>query len=142
MKCWTTLIPIDQPTYTTFIVCIVYFLTAPQPPTIQSKSGFRSSLEKDQEMMVTIGEQATALAGITVKIVCPVKGLPLPVVSWQINRIAVSRSTSQYVAQGNTLVIKKLSRTENGNIACTARNKAGRATSSSKVNVIGKKNCF
>ncbi|CAB3985456.1 Down syndrome cell adhesion molecule homolog [Paramuricea clavata] len=74
-------------------------------------------------------QQATVVKGEHVEFSCTATGVPLPVVTWYSSRGLVLRN--------NTLVIANVSKNDQGEYLCEAKNNAGQKTVGTRVTVAG-----
>lgn len=93
---------------------------------------------------VTIGSSISLLSGSSLQLKCPVTGLPLPKVSWQVDGRRLSASAGVFIDNVNhVLTINKLNKGHSNRvITCTAVNTLGAARASSKLTVTGELNIF
>lgn len=115
---------------------VIFNLLAGQKPIISSSDEIESSLTGFTKLTSTIGSSISILAGSGIRILCPVRGIPRPVVTWNIKRKSNSNRMFLDKTQ-NFVTIPKLVSGDFGEFTCIAKNILGEARASSALNVIG-----
>ncbi|XP_029111327.1 neural cell adhesion molecule 1b isoform X2 [Scleropages formosus] len=82
---------------------------------------------------------ATADMGLTVMLACDADGSPEPTVAWERNNIVLeARNKYGFNEDGSEMTIKDVTKTDEGEYTCIARNKAGGAKQEISLNVFVK----
>ena len=86
---------------------------------------------KTDDLSVPVGGVVTTLDGNRVSLVCEVRGVPDPQVTWGKDDAEVQRG-------GKIYTIETAARSDSGNYSCLASNIAGKAKATTQLNVLGK----
>ena len=85
-----------------------------------------------------MGDNITALTNNTVRIKCPVSGVPKPKLNWALDGKEITSVGRYSIDDSGTLSVSKLDRKESGKFSCHARTKFGEESRTTKVDVVGK----
>ena len=109
----------------------------PLEPVILPPQG---SIISDDYKRVTagVGSKIDALKGATITIICEVKGVPKPKVSWTKDGQNISPDERVVLGPNGTLIIRDSTVDDSDNYTCTARSRTGQSSSTSPVAVLGK----
>lgn len=117
------------------------YLPAGQRPIISTSEEVESYLQGFTNLTITVGASISILSGSGIRLLCPVRGVPKPVVSWRV-RSKAKRNRAVFDQASNSLTIPRLSPLDFGNYICTAKNILGETSTSSAVNVIGEQEVY
>lgn len=129
-----------------FLICFALVMRftclfiALKAPKVKEKSGSLVSLGSKKVLQVTIGRKLTALSGISVKLLCPADGLPLPDVYWKKDGSNITFESGKLEQERTSLLIRNISKKDEGDYICVAYNNAGRDVGKTSVRVIRKFN--
>ena len=115
----------------------IYVISEPVAPQIIHSVGNITSVTEGT-VNITIGQNLLTVIDTKLSINCTVKGIPIPHVTWTKGNQTLP-SDGRMTLRNGTLVIVELETSDSGNYTCSSKNSAGMATSSSNVNVKGKK---
>ena len=89
-------------------------------------------------IVLSIGDNVTALTDTNITIQCPVSGVPTPTVTWTKNRQEISSGDRYRVQDDGSLVIMETNIEDNAQYTCTANSVAGKDSKSSVVEINGR----
>ena len=108
-------------------------------PKIMSSYGHKESLQKQERLNITIGNEASILQGSPLTIKCPVLGVPEPKIKWIKDRKMLSTNDRMEMDCAGILNIFKMELEDSGDYACVAESFLGMDMAFSAVTVFGKK---
>lgn len=117
----------------------LWFSSDPVKPSIISSEVPKSLEAKDfSPIVVTIGDNMTALTNTSITIQCPTNGVPPPTVTWTKDGLEIPSGGRYKVQDDGSLVISKADEKDNAQYTCTSSNVAGNSSASSSVKIVGK----
>ena len=109
---------------------------------MKAETGPQISLGDTNLLLVAIGKKLTVLSGTTVKLLCPADGLPQPDVFWEKDGRNITFVLGKLELERTSLVIKNISKEDEGTYFCVAYNSVGTDVGQSSVTVIRKYELF
>lgn len=85
----------------------------------------------------TVGDNITALLNTTITINCPASGTPTPLLTWSKDGRPIRAGENILVNARGTLTIRSSRIEDKGLYTCSVKNREGKDSSSSLVNVVG-----
>lgn len=84
-------------------------------------------------------EEAEAVVGNDLRIICPASGIPLPKITWFQRDTPIKANSSKYALenQGWTLLIKQTTVEDASRYFCRAENVAGESEKTFNVEILG-----
>ena len=117
----------------------IIFLTAPSKPTIDvPKKGKVIPATDTIPVVVNVGDNITALTNTTIRINCPVSGVPKPKITWTRNGEEISSIGKYRIDEDGTLIMTVANSNETGLFTCRAINRFGEDSRTTKTKLIGK----
>ena len=95
-------------------------------------------------IILTIGDNVTALTNTNITIQCPTSGVPTPTVTWTKDGQEITSGGRYTVQDDGSLLISEADEDDNAGYTCSADSVAGKDSASSTVKVAGKwlKSCI
>jgi len=109
-----------------------------KPKIIKPSKPADISNEDRSPVDMNITDNVKTFTNTDITITCTATGLPSPIISWLYNGKPVSNVPRYLVFKNGTLVIRKLTKNDEGKYTCLAKNFEGEDTASSNVEVTGK----
>ena len=107
-------------------------------PTIESPDQPKTIESTDQSAIVmTVGDNVTALSNTNVTIQCNASGIPVPTVTWAKDDKKILGEDRYDVQDDGSLLIKDSNKEDTARYTCTVESVAGKESASSTVQIIG-----
>lgn len=106
---------------------------------IHSVSGFIEAVDPTTVAVITIGNNAHAIKGVTIKIKCPHIAVPPAKISWLVNSKEIEKNDRSFVQEKGTdaLLIQKMSEKYTGIYTCRGEQNGQITEASSHLQFIG-----
>ena len=113
-------------------------LLDPQKPIIDvPKDGKVIPVSDTTPVTVNVGDNITALTNNTVRIKCPVSGVPKPRLTWTRDGEEITSDGRHNIDESGTLSVSRLNRGDIGRFSCLVQNRFGKETKTTSVSVVG-----
>ncbi|XP_068741513.1 hemicentin-1-like isoform X2 [Montipora capricornis] len=108
-------------------------------PSVSINESKTVEAQDRSHIVLSIGDNVTALTDTNITIQCPISGVPTPTVTWTKNRQEISSGDRYRVQDDGSLVIMEANIEDNAQYTCTANSVAGKDSKSSVVEINGLK---
>ena len=94
-------------------------------------------------VIIKVGDNVTVASNTTITIRCPVRGVPLPTVTWEKDGVLILEGGRfTFMPFNNSLVIRRATKADIATYTCRVQNFFGTHKLSSTVNIIGNECCL
>lgn len=87
--------------------------------------------------ILNVGDNITSLTNNTVRVKCPISGIPKPKVKWYRNGNEIQTGERYVIDSNETLTVIRLNKEDVGLFTCRVQNRFGKDSRTTSIDVVG-----